>query len=471
MHILAVALVAIVTVLPAAAAVAGLSVPTAFIPANESVWVVGVPVTAAALQNIPVKWRLVAYRFVGTTIVADSAWMVDSGAGAASVGTVAARRLWAVDKPPNTVGVVTVGDFDGDGVPDFAVTLAKQTGAVCGKTKVTTTWMMLYSGRTAGHVTTTSPIKDICWNFNAPGSNNIALIYPTQQWSTLGVIFGPGHTELFLAPYYARTGWLYTYTKGAGFTSTHLYTPACPVNPAAPQTCAGAGTSAAYEEYTKASDASTSTSSAHCFARPCEVVSQNCVVGVKLRPHALHKSKVVLRSGVVMYVRARGCGSGGSSGGGGGGGVCVCVCKDHVSTHSVCVGALLPATCMGPIFQATQQPYGSGSNCQTASAGHKSKCSLNPHVPNGIIVDGTGSGSWVGRRLLFWTSHRVAQYAVSQKYSASQLLYDTPYLTNGRKDIVGRNYGLVAQVNRHSLVRPGCLQIVSRFNSAYRVLC
>lgn len=61
------------------------------------------------------------------------------------------------------------------------------------------------------------------------------------------------------------------------------------------------------------------------------------------------------------------------------------------------------------------------------------------HVANGMMLVEGGQ-----ERLAFFTSARVVQYAASD-IGASQLLADTPYLTGGRTDIVGRNYGLVVR--------------------------
>jgi hypothetical protein len=63
----------------------------------------------------------------------------------------------------------------------------------------------------------------------------------------------------------------------------------------------------------------------------------------------------------------------------------------------------------------------------------------NSHMANGFMP-------WVeaSPRLLFFTSGRVVQYAVAS-LSAQQLLADRPFLTGGRTDIAGRNYGLVAR--------------------------
>jgi hypothetical protein len=47
------------------------------------------------------------------------------------------------------------------------------------------------------------------------------------------------------------------------------------------------------------------------------------------------------------------------------------------------------------------------------------------------------------QRFVFFTSGRVVQYRVGP-LDSDQLVVDTPFLTGGRTDIAGRNYGLVA---------------------------
>jgi hypothetical protein len=59
------------------------------------------------------------------------------------------------------------------------------------------------------------------------------------------------------------------------------------------------------------------------------------------------------------------------------------------------------------------------------------------HVGNGLIVTLQGQ-----ERLVFFTSGRVVQYAVGP-LGPAQLLVDSPFLTGGRTDIAGRDYGLV----------------------------
>ncbi len=63
----------------------------------------------------------------------------------------------------------------------------------------------------------------------------------------------------------------------------------------------------------------------------------------------------------------------------------------------------------------------------------------NSHIANGIVLGGEGE-----ERAVFWTSGRAVQYAFAP-LSAAQLLADSPYISAGRTDMAGRNYGLVAR--------------------------
>lgn len=45
-------------------------------------------------------------------------------------------------------------------------------------------------------------------------------------------------------------------------------------------------------------------------------------------------------------------------------------------------------------------------------------------------------------RIVFFTSTRVVQYRTGP-LNRQQLVFDTPFLTNNRRDLVGRNYGLI----------------------------
>ena len=63
----------------------------------------------------------------------------------------------------------------------------------------------------------------------------------------------------------------------------------------------------------------------------------------------------------------------------------------------------------------------------------------NSHIANGFMPRVGGD-----QRLLFFTSGRVVQYQVAPLAEA-QLVADRPFLSGGRTDIAGRNYGLVAR--------------------------
>ena len=63
----------------------------------------------------------------------------------------------------------------------------------------------------------------------------------------------------------------------------------------------------------------------------------------------------------------------------------------------------------------------------------------NSHVANGLLVDVDGDS-----RLVFFTSGRVVQYDAGP-LGPDQLIADTPFLSGGRTDMAGRNYGLVGR--------------------------
>ncbi len=65
---------------------------------------------------------------------------------------------------------------------------------------------------------------------------------------------------------------------------------------------------------------------------------------------------------------------------------------------------------------------------------------------NGLIITSgpPGQDGAVSSRTVFFTSSRVVQYAL-EEFNPKQLLADYPFLTGNRTDIVGRDYGLVAQ--------------------------
>jgi hypothetical protein len=68
------------------------------------------------------------------------------------------------------------------------------------------------------------------------------------------------------------------------------------------------------------------------------------------------------------------------------------------------------------------------------------------HVANGMMVT-----TPAGPRLVFFTSGRVVQYAVAP-FGPGQLVADRPLLSGGRKELAGRNYGLVTREGGGPLV-------------------
>lgn len=89
-------------------------------------------------------------------------------------------------------------------------------------------------------------------------------------------------------------------------------------------------------------------------------------------------------------------------------------------------------------FPSTSSYDATYPNAQFNTYPTGTKYITNSHVANGLITTVAGQN-----RLVFWTSGRVVQYAVGP-LGASQLVADRPYLTGGRTDIAGRNYGVVA---------------------------
>lgn len=69
--------------------------------------------------------------------------------------------------------------------------------------------------------------------------------------------------------------------------------------------------------------------------------------------------------------------------------------------------------------------------------GNGNSYTVDPHTANGIIANVRGE-----KRAVFFTSSRVVQYGV-ESYWSGQLRADYPYLTGGRTDLVGRNYGQI----------------------------
>ena len=74
-------------------------------------------------------------------------------------------------------------------------------------------------------------------------------------------------------------------------------------------------------------------------------------------------------------------------------------------------------------------------------------------LPERFIPQSEANGLIVDDRVVFFTSARVVAYSLSA-LSSDQLLDDTPFLSGGRTDIAGRNYGLVLHDGGHAAPPP-----------------
>jgi hypothetical protein len=77
-------------------------------------------------------------------------------------------------------------------------------------------------------------------------------------------------------------------------------------------------------------------------------------------------------------------------------------------------------------------------NAKANAYGQSHSYIQNSHVGNGLLVKVHGQD-----RLLFFTSSRVVEYAVTA-FGPEQLVCDHPFLNGNRADLAGRHYGLVA---------------------------
>ncbi|MBK8939791.1 MAG: hypothetical protein IPM79_19765 [Polyangiaceae bacterium] len=115
--------------------------------------------------------------------------------------------LWQADLGP---GSLFGGfDFDQDGVPDLGLVRFEDSGSLCGGQVMWRTSLDVAAG-SSGELFPYVPATDaLCWNFSG-------TIYPTTQWSDLGVLFGGSSPALASAPYYATEGAVRSF-NGAAF--------------------------------------------------------------------------------------------------------------------------------------------------------------------------------------------------------------------------------------------------------------
>lgn len=89
------------------------------------------------------------------------------------------------------------------------------------------------------------------------------------------------------------------------------------------------------------------------------------------------------------------------------------------------------------LYPSTSQYDATYVNAKNNAYGNGLKHTDDPHVGNGFVTKVNGED-----RLVYFTSGRMVQYKTTAQ-GADQLVTDSPYLTGGRTDLVGRNYGLV----------------------------
>lgn len=124
-----------------------------------------------------------------------------------------ALPLW--EKDLGEGGLFGGFDFDADGFPDLGLVRSQDTGAPCGAQTMIDTWLDVASGATGDLHALVPAEPAICWNFSG-------TIYPTTQWSNLGVLFGKGTSALATSPYYATKGAFWSW-NGTSFDQTGTF--------------------------------------------------------------------------------------------------------------------------------------------------------------------------------------------------------------------------------------------------------
>jgi hypothetical protein len=114
-------------------------------------------------------------------------------------------------------------DFDDDGWPDAGLVQTEEIGEVCGVDQVKNSWVRLISGQTGLIVDAIAPMKDICWVFESP-TGEIA-IYPTQQWVSQSILWGPNGGVLGVGPQYSTQSYFFEWNGVSGFDSEYFTYP------------------------------------------------------------------------------------------------------------------------------------------------------------------------------------------------------------------------------------------------------
>ncbi len=108
-------------------------------------------------------------------------------------------------------------DFDADGWPDLVIAHHEEGPMPCGRQTVGTSWLSLWRGSDGQMAAQTSTEADICWTFGA-------VTYPTVQWTTGTLLFGPHTATMLASPTYASTSNFLAW-DGVDLTATPLHYP------------------------------------------------------------------------------------------------------------------------------------------------------------------------------------------------------------------------------------------------------
>lgn len=118
--------------------------------------------------------------------------------------------VWSVET--DAIAVTGGFDLDRDGWPDLA--LVHATGvASCNADVVSDRHLELVSGATGATLATWMMARDICWTFPTSA-------YATQQWTTLGVLFGNGTSFLALQTQYETQGFFAAWDSASSALAT-----------------------------------------------------------------------------------------------------------------------------------------------------------------------------------------------------------------------------------------------------------
>jgi hypothetical protein len=150
--------------------------------------------------------------------------VTDPAAGTRAVGFLqSGSEVTVLDEHGATIWKKDMGagemfggfDFDADGFPDLGFVRTQDTGTPCGMQTIHKTSIELAQGKTGALFPLVPPTDSICWNFSG-------TIYPTDQWTSLDVLFGATSSVLATSAYYATEGTFWAW-NGKGFDTKGTY--------------------------------------------------------------------------------------------------------------------------------------------------------------------------------------------------------------------------------------------------------